>query len=54
MYPEATHSFLARYTGALGMLILIQGMSHDPAASADAWERTFAFLTEHLGGPGRG
>lgn len=49
VYPEATHSFLAQYTGPLGMLMRVQGMSHDPEASADAWERTFAFFEEHLG-----
>ena len=53
VYPEATHSFLAQYTGPLGMLMRVQGMTHDPEASADAWERTLAFFGEHLGGPDR-
>ncbi|MFI2363892.1 dienelactone hydrolase family protein [Promicromonospora sp. NPDC019610] len=51
VYPGATHSFLAQYTGALGMLMRVQGMSHDPEASADAWARTLAFFAEHLDGP---
>ena len=54
VYPEATHSFLAQYTGPLGMLMRVQGMSHDPEASADAWERTLDFFAEHLGEPGHG
>ncbi len=49
VYPGATHSFLAQYTGPLGLLMRVQGMSHDPEASADAWERTLAFFAEHLG-----
>ncbi|MFI9486032.1 dienelactone hydrolase family protein [Promicromonospora sp. NPDC052451] len=49
VYPGATHSFLAQYTGALGMLMRVQGMSHDPEASADAWARTLGFFDEHLG-----
>jgi carboxymethylenebutenolidase len=49
VYPEATHSFLAQYTGPLGMLIRIAGMTHDPEASADAWNRTLGFFAEHLG-----
>jgi carboxymethylenebutenolidase len=53
VYPEATHSFLARYTGPLGMLVRIQGMTPDPEASADAWERTLGFFAEHLGASGR-
>jgi carboxymethylenebutenolidase len=52
VYPEATHSFLAQYTGALGMLVRVQGMTHDPEASADAWDRTLGFFAEHLGAPG--
>jgi carboxymethylenebutenolidase len=54
VYPEATHSFLAQYTGPLGMLIRIAGMTHDPEASADAWERTLGFFSEHLGASGAG
>ena len=50
VYPGATHSFLAQYTGPLGLLMRVQGMSYDPEASADAWERTLAFFGEHLGG----
>jgi carboxymethylenebutenolidase len=53
VYPEATHSFLAQYTGPLGMLMRVQGMTHDPEASADAWERTLGFFGEHLAGQGR-
>jgi carboxymethylenebutenolidase len=53
VYPEATHSFLAQYTGPLGMLIRIQGMTPDPEASADAWDRTLSFFGEHLGAAGR-
>jgi carboxymethylenebutenolidase len=52
VYPEATHSFLAQYTGSLGMLMRVQGMTHDPEASADAWDRTLGFFAEHLGVPG--
>lgn len=48
VYPEATHSFMAHLTGPLGMLMKVQGMSHDPEASADAWERTFDFFQRHL------
>jgi len=37
IYPGARHSFFND-----------QGRAHDPAASADAWERTLAFFAEHV------
>jgi carboxymethylenebutenolidase len=44
VYPGARHSFFND-----------RGRAHDPAASADAWERTLAFFAEHLrAGPAAG
>ena len=37
VYPGARHSFFND-----------QGKAHDPAASADAWERLLAFFAEHV------
>ena len=37
VYPGARHSFFND-----------QGKAHDPAASADAWERVLAFFAEHV------
>ncbi|GAB4083463.1 dienelactone hydrolase family protein [Myceligenerans cantabricum] len=52
VYPDATHSFLSAMAGPLGTLMRIQGMTSDPQASADAWERVRAFFAEHLAEPG--
>jgi carboxymethylenebutenolidase len=37
IYPGARHSFFND-----------QGKAHDPAASADAWDRTLTFFAEHV------
>jgi carboxymethylenebutenolidase len=39
IYPGAQHSFFNAHNAA----------RHDPAASADAWQRTLAFFKTHLG-----
>jgi carboxymethylenebutenolidase len=50
-YPDAGHGFMARYDGPLGWLgeRLPTRVAHDPAAAADAWDRTIAFFRQHLG-----
>jgi len=36
------------YSGARHSFFNDQGRSHDPSASADAWQRTLAFFAEHV------
>lgn len=50
VYPGAGHAFLNRYAGARGALMKVTGMSYQPDAAADAWERILAFFGEHLRG----
>jgi carboxymethylenebutenolidase len=49
-YPDAGHGFMTRYDGLTGWLgpHLPTHLEHDPAAAADAWDRTIAFFTRHL------
>jgi carboxymethylenebutenolidase len=49
-YPDAGHGFMARYDGIIGWLgrRLPTDVEHEPAAAADAWDRTMAFFTRHL------
>jgi carboxymethylenebutenolidase len=50
VYPGASHAFLNQFDGGLRVLARIQGMSYNPDAAADAWQRIFAFFGEHLAG----
>lgn len=45
-YPGAGHSFANKLPAQ--PLIRIAGFGYDDAATADAWERVFAFFGEHL------
>jgi carboxymethylenebutenolidase len=50
-YPDAGHGFMARYDGvtaSLGRRLPIH-LGHDPEAAEDAWARTVAFFSRHLG-----
>ncbi|KAA1432191.1 dienelactone hydrolase family protein [Mycolicibacter arupensis] len=46
VYPGAGHSFANQLPAQ--PLIRIAGFGYDEAATADAWERVFAFFGEHL------
>jgi carboxymethylenebutenolidase len=51
-YPSAGHAFLNETEAGprpLRPLFRVAGVRHDPAASADAWERIQSYLTIHLG-----
>lgn len=50
-YPNAGHGFMARYDGPLAWITarLPTHVAHDPEAAADAWRRTVAFFSTHLG-----
>ena len=47
-YPGASHAFLNEIP-APWYLQKMMGITHDPAASADTWNRVEAFFAEHLG-----
>ncbi|BBY35651.1 carboxymethylenebutenolidase [Mycolicibacter minnesotensis] len=46
VYPEAGHSFANQLPAQ--PLIRIAGFGYDDAATADAWDRVFAFFGQHL------
>lgn len=46
VYPDAGHSFANKLPGQ--PLMRITGFGYDEAATEDAWQRVFAFFTEHL------
>lgn len=48
IYPKASHSFFQDYTGAVGVVMKVTGMTYKPAACSDSWDRIFAFFGEHL------
>lgn len=48
-YPGVGHSFANKLdVGVLAPLLKVTGFAYDERATADAWERVFAFFTEHL------
>jgi carboxymethylenebutenolidase len=50
-YPTAGHAFLNETDAGprvLRPLFRVAGVRHDPAASADAWERIQNYLADHL------
>lgn len=49
-YPGATHAFMNERPAPWFLQKLI-GITHDPAASADTWDRVDHFFTEHLAIP---
>lgn len=48
IYPRVSHAFFQDYSGAVGVLMKVAGMSHKPDTCADAWERIFTFFGTHL------
>ncbi|CAN5823568.1 dienelactone hydrolase family protein [soil metagenome] len=45
-YEHSRHSFLTE--SKVGWQSMLLGLRHDPAAAADAWQRTVRFLHHHL------
>ncbi|WP_194818718.1 dienelactone hydrolase family protein [Nocardia sp. XZ_19_385] len=45
-YPRTTHGFANTFPG--DQLLRVTGFGHNAAATADAWQRVFAFFDQHL------
>lgn len=45
-YPRTTHGFANTFPG--DRLLRVTGFGHNAAATADAWQRVFAFFDQHL------